>query len=169
MWLKPWRQEISGGKEIREGTQFKSLEEEEGRVPNVNDCSASGLTGAPVILCVQILFHWTYSTHSCWHFWLLPTPYTARVAQTGAKKKMYLSVCFLSSKDMPSFHVEISYFKSLYIKASTVFALLLKSYSIDLNQLFKNVAITLKSQSEMLESFFPPPFFLLKHCGSCLL
>ena len=85
------------------------------------------------------------------------------------KKKMYLSVCFLSSKDMPSFHVEISYFKSLYIKASTVFALLLKSYSIDLNQLFKNVAITLKSQSEMLESFFPPPFFLLKHCGSCLL
>ena len=82
---------------------------------------------------------------------------------------MYLSVCFLSSKDMPSFHVEISYFKSLYIKASTVFALLLKSYSIDLNQLFKNVAITLKSQSEMLESFFPPPFFLLKHCGSCLL
>lgn len=85
------------------------------------------------------------------------------------KKKMYLSVCFLSSKDMPSFHVEISYFKSLYIKASTVFALLLKSYSIDLNLLFKNVAITLKSQSEMLESFFPPPFFLLKHFGSCLL
>lgn len=59
MRLKPGREEISGGKEIRERTQFKSLEEEEGRVPNVNDCSASGLTGAPVVLCVQILFHWT--------------------------------------------------------------------------------------------------------------
>ena len=59
MWLKPGREEISGGKGIREGTQFKSLEEEEGRVPSVNDCSASGLIWAPVIPCVQIPFHWT--------------------------------------------------------------------------------------------------------------
>ena len=75
---------------------------------------------------------------------------------------MYLSVCFLSSKDMPSFRVERSYFKSLYIKASTVFALLLKSYSIDLNLLFKNVAITLKSQSESVGVLFSPSFLPVK-------
>lgn len=55
----PGREEISGGEEITEGAQFKPLEEEEGRVPSMYDCSASGLAGAPVILRVRILFHWT--------------------------------------------------------------------------------------------------------------
>ena len=43
----------------------------------------------------------------------------------------------------------------MYIKASTVFALLLKSYSSDVNLLFKNVAVALKSQSENVAVPFP--------------
>lgn len=97
------------------------------------------LTGAPVILCVQTLFtghnlHIHVGTFDC----CLPLTQPECHEQEQKKKKKNVSVSLLFIfKDMPSFHVERSYFKSLYIKASTVFALLLKSYSIDLNLLFK--------------------------------
>lgn len=90
-------------------------------------------------------------------------PLHSQSATNRSKKKKNVSVSLLFIfKDMPSFHVERSYFKSLYIKASTAFALLLKSYSIDLNLLFENVAITLKSESENVGVPFFPSFLPVK-------